>query len=303
LFYSDRSVRGGRFSNIRYRTDGVFVFGIVEVLQPGGATAWMQAAASAAYGRIFEFLGCLDPGNRLRLWRIWNYLSDINGIDGELERYRQFNMGRADAFGAHWTSAGQDPGAPASFNSEIPAACGIGTIDAPRCDQSRLTIAFLASAMNFAQIENPRQLSAFRYPAEYGPASPTFSRAVLGPADVGFGQRGAHLFISGTASIVGHRTLHCADVAEQCRESLRNIDAIVQEANKKLAAWKQSTMTMADLDYLVYIRHPRDIAAVHGVLSEWLGHLAGVHYVHAEICRSDLLVEIEATRLSVAPRE
>lgn len=302
LFYSDRSVRGGRYANIRYRTDGVFVFGILELAQPGGAAGWMQGAACAAYAGIFEFLRNLDPDHRLRLWRIWNYLSDINGMDGELERYRQFNMGRADAFAAHWSATDRDPEASASFVSEIPAACGIGTIDAPRCDRSGLTVAFLASAMDFAQIENPRQVSAFRYPAEYGPASPTFSRAVLGPAQAGFGPRGAHLFISGTASIVGHRTLHGADVAEQCRESLRNIDVIVQEANRKLAAWKQSTMTMPDLDYLVYIRHPGDLAAVHGVLAQWLGHRASVHYVHAEICRSDLLVEIEATRLSEVAR-
>ena len=62
-------------------------------------------------------------------------------------------------------------------------------------------------------------------PGDYGPRSPTFSRAALVyPA----GQE--ILFISGTASIVGHQTVHPGDVVGQCRESMENIAAVLAEA-------------------------------------------------------------------------
>jgi chorismate lyase/3-hydroxybenzoate synthase len=295
LLYSDRPVHTGSAAGIRYRTDGVFVFGCVEASRPGGDCAGMADCAGSVYETIFRFLEGFDPTRRFRLWRVWNYMGDINGADGPLERYRQFNIGRSDAFAKH--AARLHSGRPApDDNAEIPAACGIGTIGAKAFDGASLTVSFLASALDFVQIENPRQISAFHYPPDYGPARPMFSRAILGPVESCDGSPGAHLFVSGTASIVGHRTLHPGDVAEQCRESLRNIAAIVEEANRKLLARKRRGVTLPELEYLVYVRHAEDLAAVQDVMAEVLGAGASAHFVHAEICRSDLLVEIEATR-------
>jgi len=80
---------------------------------------------------------------------------------------------------------------------------------------------FLASPARARALENPRQISAYRYPRDYGPDSPTFSRAAIAAATVG-----QQLFISGTASILGHESVHIGDAGAQARESAANIAAL-----------------------------------------------------------------------------
>jgi enamine deaminase RidA (YjgF/YER057c/UK114 family) len=136
-------------------------------------------------------------------------------------------------------------------------------------------------------IENPRQISAYAYPADYGPRSPTFSRASvcrIGDDDV--------LFLSGTASIVGHRTVHPGDVVAQTRETVRNIEAMIAEANRVAP---QAGFTLGNLCYKVYVRHPADVGAIREALQRSLGASARLIFLRADICRQDLLVEIEAT--------
>ena len=143
----------------------------------------LQAASAEAYRRIFRLL---DAQGLPHLWRVWNCLSDINAETHGLERYRQFNIGRQDAFlDSHRGATGN-----------VPAASAIGLAGGP------LSVAFLAGATPALAVENPRQVSAYLYPADYGPRSPTFSRAVRATLS---GQ--AALFVSGTASIVGHLSL------------------------------------------------------------------------------------------------
>jgi len=163
----------------------------------------------------------------------------------------------------------------------VPAACALGTAS------GGLHVAFLATRADVIGIENPRQLAAYHYPSQYGPRSPTFSRA--GMVRLG-GQ--AMLFISGTASIVGHQTLHGDDVAAQTRECLHNIAAIVGEANR-LAP--DAGFRLDQLAYTVYVRHPADLAAVRTAMAEHLAAPVTAVFLQADVCRAELLVEIEAS--------
>ena len=135
-----------------------------------------------------------------------------------------------------------------------------------------------------------KKVIAYFYPAAYGPKSPTFSRAVLAHPP---GQE--ILFISGTASILGHQTVHAGDVAAQTEESLNNILAVLAEANRQA----HSTPFQArELCYRAYVRHAADQPRVARVLAAVVGAVVGavdICYVEADVCRSDLLVEIEAT--------
>jgi len=83
-------------------------------------------------------------------------------------------------------------------------------------------------------------------------------------------------------------------VREQTRETLRNLEAVVNAANAQGSA----RFSVSALDSVVYVRHPRDLEAVRGVLEDALGSDApmvrGAVYLEADICRGDLLVEIEA---------
>jgi enamine deaminase RidA (YjgF/YER057c/UK114 family) len=147
-------------------------------------------------------------------------------------------------------------------------------------------IYFLASRAAPTAIENPRQISAYHYPPQYGP-QPAFSRAsVLHQA------AGAMLFISGTASIVGHQTIHVGDAGAQTRETLANIEALLSEANRVAGA---ASFALGTLAYKVYVRHATDLGAVEAQLRSAVGSSARVVYLKADICRQDLLVEIEAT--------
>ncbi|HMX11830.1 MAG TPA: hypothetical protein PKE61_13070, partial [Burkholderiaceae bacterium] len=169
-----------------------------------------------------------------------------------------------------------DPAAP-----EATAAC------------SGLTVYFLAGRQPVTPIENPRQVSAYRYPSRYGPAAPSFSRAAL--ADLGGG--GLGLFISGTASIVGHETEHLGDVRAQTRETLTNLRTVCEVASQRTGR----LFRVEELELVVYLRHPADLAAVRDELAGALGAdspaLRSAIVVQADICRADLLVEIEAHRL------
>ena len=260
----------GANEGIIWRRAGDILFGVIDLDEAQFAAMTerppLQAASEEAYQRIFRLL---DTQKLPHLWRIWNYMAAINAETHGLERYRQFNIGRQDAFIAHRRSA----------TGNMPAACALGLAGGP------LSIAFLAGATPAVPLENPRQVSACEYPAEYGPRAPIFSRAALVHPP---GQE--ILFISGTASIVGYRTIHPDDVAGQCREALDNIAAVVAEANR---AARSRPFSLDELVYRVYVRHAADFPVIRDTLAPRVGG-ADVLYVQADICRADLLLEIEA---------
>jgi enamine deaminase RidA (YjgF/YER057c/UK114 family) len=255
---------------VRYAADGQWLHGCAEV-DEAGFDGGLQAASRQAYADLFAVLGNSASPHLLRLW---NHFPDMNLETGGIERYRQFNAGRQQAF----TEAGR------SAFEGAPAACALGTSSGP------LRVYFLAGACVPLAIENPRQVSAYRYPDRYGPRSPTFSRAAL--VDTGGGRR--VLFISGTASIVGHATVHLGDVRRQTEESLANIDAVLGVAATRAGV----AVPVQGLVFTIYLRDAADLAIVREVFERHVGeHSVAAReavYLRADICRADLLVEIEA---------
>ena len=269
VWHGDRALKEHHHGAIHYRHDGQILFGCLSLPEPAAAAGSpLQATAEAAYREIFALLAKLGYPSLLR---IWNYFPAINTTSHGLERYRQFNIGRQDAF----LDCGR------SVIGNVPAACALGSASGD------LTIAFLAFKGEVTGIENPRQVSAFLYPSQYGPRSPTFSRAGLARLE---GQ--TMLFISGTASIVGHQTLHPGDVAAQTRESMNNIDTVVEEARRQAPG---TGFGLSELAYKVYVRHPADRAAVSREMENYVGVPVRTIYLQADVCRADLLVEIEAS--------
>ncbi len=234
----------------------------------------LAPGAEAAYA---ELLARCERLGTPHLWRVWHYLPAINATDPDtgIERYRLFNQGRAAAFGAADRPAGPS----------APAACALGS---PTDATARLV--FLASDSPAIGIENPRQVSAWNYPRQYGRKSPLFARA-----SIARGRRHDWLFISGTASITGHATRHHGDVRAQTEETLSNLQAVLDEANAcrpsgcRAFDWEPTTHLR------VYLRHPEDLATVRARLDRRLASLTRRVFLQADICREDLLVEIEAT--------
>lgn len=267
VWTSREPVRHGTDGDIRFAVSGDFLFGVLAVAQ-GAAAGALRGSAERAYADIFAMLSRHGFPHAVRFW---NYFPRINEPEGGVERYRLFNLGRGAAF----ESAGLVRG------ETIPAACALGTDSG-----DALTVYFVAAREAGLAVENPRQVSAYRYPSEHGPHSPTFSRAVLHPA-----RDPAMLFVSGTASIVGHRTVHAGDVVAQTRETLANLEAVFAEAGRRS---RPGAFSLREASCKVYIRRPADAKAVRDELAAALGDGADVNFLRADICRSDLLVEIEA---------
>jgi chorismate lyase / 3-hydroxybenzoate synthase len=258
-------------SSIRFRYCDDLLFGCMaldeQALTEGGAEALMRAT-EVAYAQVFDVL---SKTQHPHLIRIWNYLADINlHSDGD-ERYRHFNSARQMAF----RKSGR------ATMGTVPAACALGSPSG-----SPLSIYFLAARQAPTMIENPRQTSAYHYPPKFGRHSPIFSRACVwgGPGR-------SRLFVSGTASIVGHETLHRGDVVAQTRETMINIGALVDQANNLGGS---SRYSVEALKLKVYVRRPADLAAIEATLATIVRPAHAVLYLQADVCREDLLVEIEA---------
>lgn len=264
VFPQCKSLRSGLHGAIQYRFNDELLFGVICVLELNS----LQSATESAYNQIFALMKEQDYPY---IYRFWNYMADINGVDNGLERYRQFNVGRKDAFSA----------SDAEIANQLPAACALGLAD------GSLTIAFLLGRQRPVAIENPRQINAYEYPEEYGPRTPSFSRATLLHSD-----QDALLFISGTASIVGHVTQHPLDVSAQTRETLVNLEAVIAEANRMIG---KSKFNLHDIYFRVYIRYVADLSLVRDEMQRYIGGTIRAVFVQADICRQDLLLEIEAT--------
>lgn len=250
---------------LRLADAGGWAFGAIDLPEDGRG---LTALAHQAYGEVFAALHALG---RPPLLRLWNYLPRINDESSGLERYRQFNIGRQEAF----VAAGED-----AFAGS-PAACALGKAE------GSLSVRFLAGRTRVLPLENPRQVPAWRYSRRYGPKAPTFSRAVL--ADVGGGR--VALLVSGTASIVGEDSVHPGDVRAQTDETLANLRALLDTAHAR----SDARFALDALALTVYLRHPQDRAAVQQRLA-LAAPQAGANaiWLQADVCRSELLVEIEA---------
>jgi enamine deaminase RidA (YjgF/YER057c/UK114 family) len=268
-------------SRVRYRSCRELLFGSITIEEraieadgPAGGGADRAAGAllratEIAYREIFSVL---KETEHRHLIRIWNYLPEINReADGD-ERYRHFNSARQLAF----RNSGR-----ATMNT-APAACALGSPAG-----SPISIYFLAARQPPKMIENPRQTSAYHYPPKFGRHSPMFSRACVLSESAG-----TNLFVSGTASIVGHETIHQGDVAAQTRETLANINALLEEANRVVGRARYS---LNGLKFKVYVRQPSDLCAIEEALAGSLRSSTSIVYLQADVCREDLLVEIEAT--------
>src|SRR3546814_17247700 len=78
-------------------------------------------------------------------------------------------------------------------------------------------------------VENPGQVSAYRYPRQYGQQQPSFARAMLPPPGSAM-----PLLLSGTASVVGHATAHVGELLAQLDETFNNFDALVGAHRKSV---------------------------------------------------------------------
>jgi chorismate lyase / 3-hydroxybenzoate synthase len=254
-------IHTGFDGQIRFASDDHHLAAAIEVdeQEHGG----LEGAAAYVYSAIAKF----QATSRYRhLLRIWNYLDDINQGEGDNERYRIFCSGRTEGL----KELGLE---------RYPAATAIGRRDGSH----RLQVYWLAGREPGIALENPRQMSAYNYPRQYGPTPPAFSRAMVVAPNL--------LMISGTASIVGHASQHAGSVKRQMSEIFNNLDSVLTRARAHAPTLPQRFTGNSLIK--AYLRNADDLDVVEQSLRERLPAGTPFLVLLGDVCRADLLVEFD----------
>jgi enamine deaminase RidA (YjgF/YER057c/UK114 family) len=227
--------------------------------------------------------------------RTWLYLGGITEAEHEMERYRELNRARTEFFSeqeAKGRMAVRRDGA-----AFYPASTGIGM------EGRGLTVSCLALQTHRADVrlqplENPRQTSAFNYGSQFSAKSPKFSRAMA----VVIGDY-ATTWISGTASIVNSETVHVGDVERQTEQTIDNIEKLISPENFARHGLDGAGAQLSDLAKIrVYVKRREDYETCRAICERRFGPLPAI-YALADVCRPDLLVEIEGVAFSPLPSQ
>ncbi|WP_020647744.1 hypothetical protein [Solimonas variicoloris] len=263
---SDLPVRHGVDDGFGWAENGEVLFGNIFV--PESELIDLERATRKLYVRIEQMLQRFGYPHYLRMW---NFLAQINAGDGDHERYRLFSAGRNRALALK-----------PNFEQALPAATAIGTLE------PGLVVYFLAGKQPGLPVENPRQVSAFHYPRQYGPKSPSFARATL----IGSGRQ-ARLLVSGTASVVGHESRHAGDPLRQLDETLANVDALLAHTLATHFPGAQASTRPESLK--LYLRDPAQLPLLEARLAALRGpQQVPLLCLQGDVCRHDLLLELEA---------
>ncbi len=213
--------------------------------------------------------------------RFWNFIPHIRtAAPGGLDRYMVFNAGRFAAL-TEW------------FGGKRPSSAHVATASGVGHEGHDLVIHVLAGRTAGRQVENPRQIPSFDYSRRYGPVPPCFARATW--VDEGVG--GGKLLIGGTSSVCGEASVHPEDAAGQTRETLTNLSHLLAAAGVGRANGPGNLCALRDVR--VYEVRMSDRPMIEATLREALGAdaMAGIEFVQADLCRPELLVEIEGVGL------
>ena len=226
--------------------------------------AWRQVgdehAGAMAHIAYAEFMQLMSQLRFTQLVRAWHYIPDLNADEEGVTRYAAFCRGRRIALAD-------------SLQQGFCAATVIGT------HSKKGLLLFVATREAGVPIENPRQTNAHDYPL---PAAdkPWFARAMY--------VRG-HLFVSGTASIVGSQSVNAGDTAAEFKEIVRNMEDLLKEAGTHGARF--SLKDMASLK--VYLSDPAALETTRAQIED-LSLSCPVIFFNGDICRAELTVEAEA---------
>ena len=231
--------------------------------------------------------------SRQHLFRTWIYQGHLLLPEGKTQRYKELNRARTDFFGS---TRFLKKYLPKKFKGIVyPASTGIGADD--------VDVVLSAAALETKRkdvvavpLENPNQTSAFEYGDEYSPQSPKFSRAMVIAAD-----DTCLVFVSGTASITDSESRHEEDPVKQAEQTLDNIAALIGGENLARHGIPGMTCGLGNLECVrVYVKRPSEFELIRQVCRRRLPDVPTIYTV-ADVCRPELLVEIEGIALVLCP--
>lgn len=218
------------------------------------------------------------------LVRQWNYIGNILSVKESFQNYQIFNEVRND----YYTRFRNVPG--------YPAATGVGM------KHGGVILDFCALETNgkvkIRPVDNPNQVNAYSYDQQVLKGlndkgavikhAPQFERALLISDDTE-----TKLHISGTASIIGQVTMGTGDVEEQTIVTIENIKKLADPERVSQMIAAPFVLQEKFLLLRIYVKQPGDFNIVREVCSRHFPQVPAV-YIEADICRDDLLMEIEA---------
>jgi enamine deaminase RidA (YjgF/YER057c/UK114 family) len=265
--------------------------------------AWVHCAQVVPQGQDMSvYDGTIDGLKQIRsllesvdvhmdqVIRTWLYLGGIVDEEGPTQRYKELNRARSDFYQEIPFLTKLLP--PTHRGLVYPASTGIGT-EGRGIMMSAIGLATSRTDIVAVPLENPRQVPAFDYADCYSPQSPKFSRAMA----LSCGNY-ATIFISGTASITDSETQHVGNIEGQTHETLTNIAALISEENLSRHGLPGLGTSLDGLALVrVYIKRPADYPQTRAVCEQRLGEVPTI-YAIGDVCRPDLLVEIEGIAFS-----
>ncbi len=227
--------------------------------------------------------------------RVWLYQGGITESEQDargqsIERYRELNRARTDFF--ELLSETGNMTVLRDGHACYPASTGIGMAG------SGLTVSCMAlqterEDVRLIPLENPRQTSAFQYAHRFSAKSPKFSRAMA----VLIGDY-ATTWISGTASILDSESVHLGDIEKQTEQTIDNIQQLISPDNFRSHGLEGSGAQLSDLAKVrVYVKRLEDYEKCRVVCERRFGEIPKI-YALADVCRPELLVEIEGVAFS-----
>ena len=221
-----------------------------------------------------------------QLVRTWLYQGLLVLPEGDTQRYKELNRARTDFFAGRDFLAATLPG-DYQGPTVYPASTGIGTDDV---DLVAGAVAFATSRRDVITVplENPNQTSAFDYGAVYSPQSPKFARAMgmlLGGS--------LKIFVSGTAGITDSESRFEEDPVGQTELTLDNIASLISGENLQKHGIDGFSPKLDDLALArVYVKRTGDYEVIRNVCERRCPNTP-ILYTIADVCRPELLVEIE----------
>ncbi|MEI7732571.1 MAG: RidA family protein [Verrucomicrobiota bacterium] len=224
--------------------------------------------------------------------RTWIYVRDIVACDQDdlsnehKQRYQILNDARRQFF-----TTGNE-GRPFTFPYNLPpASTGIGMTEGNYVMEC-LALDMPQTAIEINPLNNPEQIDAHAYSQEVLErgaaaikAAPLFSRGMSIRMDYKM------LLISGTASIKGQETICLDDPEGQTRTTLENIDLVLGQAQATLRDVQQMRVYIKNSSRAAELS--QRIEVIRRVVLATMPNIP-ILFVVADVCRDNLLVEIEA---------
>ena len=254
-WYARQAIERGQYRRLSYTYNDAVLFGYTPIYQQH-----IGEDLVAIYQDIAELL----QAEHYVLLRAWHYLPQLS----QAADYQIFCNARAQAFTALKPNC-------------YCAATVIGT------DSDCGVVYFIATRKAGITVNNPRQTLPHLYPKHYVEPAPMFARATLKQWGSDY-----HLYISGTAAIVGHASLHKGDADAQLGEVLHNVETLLDEASQS------SKMQLKNLQHIKLYADKSVADDITPLVDKYLARQTSLQIFEGQMCRPELLVEMEAMVVS-----